>query len=187
MKKIRQKLSYLFLTLLLAVCVSCDPCNKTTCLNGATCDEGTCLCRRGFIGPTCEEGALFVKKIVVKSWPELKPDGANWDTGYGKYPLPDLWLRAQYGSRTQQNDPIYNATPNDKVDLIWGRPLKINNSSTSFRFTLYDFDTTGGDSVMDHVRINLYQKAQENYFPDRIILQGDRHQAIFEIFLTYSR
>jgi hypothetical protein len=39
-----------------------DPCKDATCLNGAACDDGNCLCTAGFEGTDCgtEQRAKFL-------------------------------------------------------------------------------------------------------------------------------
>lgn len=55
-----------FLISLISSCSS-DPCEEVVCVNGA-CDDGSCLCEEGYIGPTCNlidlEGTYFYSSIV---------------------------------------------------------------------------------------------------------------------------
>lgn len=46
-------LSFLLLAFFIISCSS-DPCEEVICVNGA-CDDGTCACDDGFIGPQCDQ------------------------------------------------------------------------------------------------------------------------------------
>lgn len=48
----------LILTSLLFIMCS-DPCDAVTCQNGATCDDGTCICTENFSGANCETRDCF--------------------------------------------------------------------------------------------------------------------------------
>jgi len=49
-------------TLAMSGCKKDDPCDDVTCLNGGTCNDGTCACPAGYQGSTCgtEVRAKFV-------------------------------------------------------------------------------------------------------------------------------
>jgi hypothetical protein len=57
------------LTLIVVVVSSCkkDPCDDISCLNGGTCNDGTCACAEGYEGTTCatEERAKFLSTYSV--------------------------------------------------------------------------------------------------------------------------
>jgi hypothetical protein len=57
------------LTLVVIVVSSCkkDPCDDISCLNGGTCNDGTCACAEGYEGTTCatEERAKFLSTYSV--------------------------------------------------------------------------------------------------------------------------
>lgn len=45
----------LFLLMILTwIMTSCDPCKDISCMNGAACDKGKCMCVTGFEGDLCE-------------------------------------------------------------------------------------------------------------------------------------
>jgi len=48
-----QHLSVFLFTLLLLASCSSDPCEEVTCLNGGTCDDGSCDCPDGWTGTDC--------------------------------------------------------------------------------------------------------------------------------------
>lgn len=52
MKNLSRHLVALALLFTLANCS--DPCDDVNCLNGGTCDDGTCLCPDGYLGVNCE-------------------------------------------------------------------------------------------------------------------------------------
>jgi PKD repeat protein len=43
-----------FIAVILGIAGCADPCDDAVCLNGATCDDGTCICALGFTGEHCE-------------------------------------------------------------------------------------------------------------------------------------
>lgn len=45
---------FIFITLLFSACTQQDPCTDITCMNGGTCDNGTCDCPDGYSGTLCE-------------------------------------------------------------------------------------------------------------------------------------
>jgi hypothetical protein len=58
-------------TLAMSGCKKDDPCDDVTCLNGGTCNDGTCSCQSGYEGSTCgtEVRAKFLGYTMACSCP----------------------------------------------------------------------------------------------------------------------
>ncbi len=64
-------------------CSKKDPCEGLACLNGGTCEDGTCACPSGYEGSLCETESLpktiNISSIKVTKVPTTKADGSKWD------------------------------------------------------------------------------------------------------------
>jgi hypothetical protein len=69
--KTLSKLTLMLMTFGVIAIASCkkeeDPCDNVTCLNGGTCNDGTCACAAGYEGSTCgtEQRSKFLASYNV--------------------------------------------------------------------------------------------------------------------------
>jgi hypothetical protein len=154
MKTIFKKLSLVIVVMLFVSCSSDSvdtPCTPIACLNGgtSTADCG-CDCPQGFTGSNCSTQLtptkIRITKIRVKKFPNLKPNGSNWDV----IVLPG-WERPDiFPVLLQSTTELYAGTPindsfsygNDTFDFTPITPIEITQISQQFTLRLYDDDST---------------------------------------------
>lgn len=76
----------IFAALVLLGFTSCDPCNKITCYNAGTCEDGICECSNGYEGEQCN---VITANKYVGTWYGTATDGTyssalNWVITRGK-------------------------------------------------------------------------------------------------------
>ncbi|MEY3501613.1 MAG: hypothetical protein RL308_3286 [Bacteroidota bacterium] len=172
---------------------SSSSCIPITCLNGgtSTLDCG-CNCPIGFTGSNCSTQVIptqvKITKIRVKKFPNLKPNGSNWDTfvlpGYEK---PDIFpvLFTFQGTVLFAGTPIKDSFSygNDAFDFIPSTPIVITQLTQMYTLILYDDDVNNSFETMGG--INFYIYSSTGGFPTTIPLNNPTSDYGFELTLSY--
>ena len=154
----KSRILMFFTIVFLGIAGCSDPCKDAGCANGATCDDGDCICTQGYMGPTCEQeispSSMRITKIVVTSF-----TNSGWDT----FPSssPDIFVTV--GSGTSCSGSLYsseyyytNAYPGPSYDFIPSSPIVISNPTTPVSICLYDYDGISLNDLMDGFYFNPY-------------------------------
>jgi hypothetical protein len=201
MKFILKSLTFVTFLLLVISCSSdsapggSTPCVPITCLNGGVSTPSCgCTCPQGFSGANCSTqitpSKITVTKIRVKKFPNLKPNGNNWDTfvlpGFER---PDIYPElANFDGTTI----LFTGTPiddsfsygNDTFDFIPTTPIIITNLTNQYRLVLNDKDANNTFETMGGFTINLYSST--GGFPTTIPISNPTSLYGFELTVTYT-
>jgi hypothetical protein len=125
-------------------------CTPIPCLNGGVSNSNCgCDCPQGYTGINCanqiQPTKIKITKIRVTSFPNLKPNGSNWDALPPGFSNPDIIpvLSSNSGATilfigTEISDAVSNG--NDIFDFIPNTPLIITSPLSQYGLTLYDKD-----------------------------------------------
>jgi len=202
MKIIVSKFLVLFLVFFLFGCSSdsTTPCVPISCLNGGTSTpECGCNCPQGFTGSNCSTQIaptkITITKIRVKKFPNLKPNGSNWDTfvlpGYER---PDIFPTL---FPYQGTSVLYMGTPiikdsfsygNDTFDFIPTTPIVLTQISQQYTLVLYDDDSTiinpNSSELMGGFNFYIYNST--GGFPTTMAVSSPTSDYGFELTLSYT-
>lgn len=203
MKTIFKRLS--ILTVLVLLFNSCTkdsipstPCTPIACLNGGTsrADCG-CDCPQGFTGTNCGTQLtpvqIKITKIRVKKFPNLKPNGSNWDVvSLPGWERPDIFpalFPFQGTSVLFAGTPINDSFSygNDTFDFIPTSPIVITQLNQQFTLILYDDDSTilNPNSFETMGGFNFYIYNSSGGFPTTMSLNSTTSSYGFELTLSY--
>lgn len=204
MKFILKSLTFL---LLIGLSISCSSdsdslpnvvtpkCTPIPCLNGGVSTPNCgCTCPQGYSGANCSTqitpSKITITKIRVKKFPNLKPNGNNWDSfvlpGYER---PDIFpVLATFDGSTIlfSGTPINDAFSygNDTFDFIPTTPITINNVTNQYKLVLYDEDTNNTFELMGGYNVNLYDST--GGFPTIIAVSNTTSLYGFELTVSYT-
>lgn len=173
-------------------------CTPIPCLNGGVSTPNCgCTCPQGFSGANCSTQItptkITITKIRVKKFPNLKPNGNNWDSavlpGFEK---PDIFpvLFSQNGTSVLFAGVIKNDSfsyGNDNFDFIPTTPIEITKITEKYIITLWDDDTILtiiNQELMGSIDFNIYTST--GGFPTTIILSNPTSLVGFELTVTYT-
>jgi hypothetical protein len=201
MKTIFKKLSLVIVVMLFVSCSSDSgdtPCTPIACLNGgtSTADCG-CDCPEGFTGSNCSTQItptqIKITKIRVKKFPNLRPNGSNWDV----FALPG-WERPDIFPALfpfQGTSVLFVGTPisdsfsygNDSFDFIPTTPIVITQINQQFTLILYDDDSTtiNPNSSEQMGGFNFYIYDSSGGFPTTLPINNSTSSYGFELTLSY--
>ena len=200
MKTIFKRLS--ILTVLVLLFNSCTKdsipstaCTPIPCLNGGTsrADCG-CDCPQGFTGTNCgtqvTPSQIRITKIRVKKFPNLKPNGSNWDTfvlpGYEKPDIFPALFPFQGTSVLFAGTPINDSFSygNDSFDFTPTTPIVITQINQQYTLILYDDD---GSTITPETMggFNFYIYNSSGGFPTVMSLNSPTSSYGFELTLSY--
>ncbi len=181
------------LTFSLIAVISCkktpvvDPCAAITCLNGGTCNDGSCQCPQGFIGESCSAqktpSAILIKSITVTKFPSRRADGTFWDVLSG---APDIYPNLKIGSSILYSP--YNAA---KTDVVAGQaykftpqaPIRLTDMGSTYTISVYDADTIT-DEWMGGIDYKVY--TAYNKFPTSIEVSCPTCSTGFTLEVSYE-
>ncbi len=170
-------------------------CTPIPCLNGGVSTSNCgCTCPQGFSGANCSTqitpSKITITKIRVKKFPNLKPNGNNWDTfvlpGFER---PDIYPElANFDGTTI----LFSGTPiddsfsygNDTFDFIPTTPIIITNLTNQYRLVLNDKDANNTFEPMGGFTINLYSST--GGFPTTIAISNPTSLYGFELTVSYT-
>lgn len=200
MKTIIKRLSVLtVLVLLFNSCtkdsIPSNACTPIACLNGGTsrADCG-CDCPQGFTGTNCgtqlTPTQIKITKIRVKKFPNLKPNGSNWDTfvlpGFEKPDIFPALFPFQGTSVLFAGTPINDSFSygNDSFDFTPTTPIVITQINQQYTLILYDDD---GSTITPETMggFNFYIYNSSGGFPNIISLNNPTSSYGFELTLSY--
>ena len=200
MKNCIKGLSMLFIIALFFGCSndnSEDPCTPIICLNGGTSNANCgCDCTQGFTGANCETQItptkIKITKIRVKKFPNLKPNGSNWDAFvFPGYERPDIFPAL---FPFQGTSVLYAGTPindsfsygNDTFDFTPTTPIEITQISQQFTLLLCDDDSTLNPNEFEFMGgFNFYIYNSSGGFPTTMPLNNTTSGYGFELTLSY--
>ncbi len=174
------------------------PCVPIACLNGGvstpTCG---CTCPQGYSGANCSTqitpSKITITKIRVKKFPNLKPNGNNWDSfvlpGYER---PDIFptLSSFNGVTILFAGVIKNDSfsyGNDSFDFIPTTPIEITKITDKYTISLWDDDTvvnTINQELMGYIDFNIYNST--GGFPTTVVISNPSSLVGFELTVTYT-
>lgn len=197
-------ISKILVTLLVFFLFSCSsdsgdtPCVPISCLNGGTSKpECGCNCPQGFTGSNCSTQIaptkITITKIRVKKFPNLKPNGSNWDiVALPGWERPDIFpaLFPFQGTPalfvgTRINDSF--SYGNDTFDFTPTTPIVITQISQQYTLVLYDDDSTiiNPNSPELMGGFNFYIYSSTGGFPTTMALNSTTSDYGFELTLSY--
>ena len=201
MKTIIPKLLVLLLVIFLSSCSSDSPtpCVPISCLNGGTSTPDCgCNCPQGYTGSDCSTQItptkITITKIRVKKFPNLKPNGSNWDTfvsaGYEKPDIFPALFPFEGTSVIYMGTPIINDSFSygvDTFDFMPTTPIVITQISQQYILVLYDDDSTiinpNSSELMGG--FNFYIYSSTGGFPTTMDLKSPTSDYGFELTLSY--
>ena len=164
-----------------------DPCANTVCLNGGTCNDGSCACPLGFSGADCgtqRTPTVIVTSIKVTNFPGL--DGTStWDAITATNPdLLAVFKKVSTGATILTTGVSTDATVGTPYILNGVTPTVISDFSSQYTLELWDKDTgiTAPDDLMGSVTFNIYTST--NKFPSTLTVTSG--SVTFEVSLTYT-
>ena len=174
MKPGRQRfITILVITLTLIACskeVNNDPCQNLVCENEGKCVEGTCLCKTGYEGISCEKQItptkISLSQVSIINFPPLN-SGITWDTSSG----PDLWIVLIHNLQD-----VFH-TSEIKYDVVYGQEyvfsidpfFEFENKTDKYRIALMDVD--GGPQVYESMAgVPFIPYNDKNGFPKKVQL-----------------
>jgi hypothetical protein len=173
-----------------------DGCTPITCLNGGISNSNCgCDCPQGFTGSNCSTQItptqIRITKIRVKKFPNLKPNGSNWDVVV----LPG-WERPDiFPALFQGTTVLYAGTPindsfsygNDTFDFTPTSPIVITQINQQYSIILYDDDSTSinPNSYEQMGGFNFYIYNPTGGFPTTLAINNSTSDYGFELTLQY--
>lgn len=167
-----------------------EPCTPIACLNGgiSNADCG-CDCPQGYSGANCSTqitpAKIFITKIRVIKFPNLKPDGSYWDSFSG---IPDIYVQVLRGTTLVYDSPTFFedvvSTSTSFFDFTPALPIEITTFNTPYIMSLFDYDTTGSDENMGFIGFFPYTNTAG--FPSTLTVKDDTKSLHFELTLTYQ-
>lgn len=195
---------YVFLLAVLLSAISFNSCSSDSsedvactpipCLNnGVSNDECGCDCPQGFAGDNCSiqitPSKILITKIVVTKFPNLKPNGNNWDafalTGWER---PDIFpsISNSQGNYLFAGNPINDSFSygNDNFTFTPSTPIEITNFNNQFTVILWDDDGVNfTPEFMGGYDFYIYQN---NGFPQILEVSTSAGAVAFKLHLSYQ-
>jgi hypothetical protein len=201
MKKLLKITAFVLLTLNFLGCSSDssdDSCTPIACLNNGISNSNCgCDCPQGFTSANCSTQItptqIKITKIRVKKFPNLKPNGSNWDViALPGWERPDIFpalLQSQSTSLLFAGIPINDSFSygNDTFDFTPATPIVITQVNQQFTLILYDDDSTtlNPNSFETMGGFNFYIYNSNGGFPTTIALNNSTSDYGFELTLSY--
>jgi hypothetical protein len=180
----------LALCLLALACDKADPCESKTCLNGGTCNEGTCQCTERWTGEDC--GAqktptlLKISQIQVNKYPEKNASNGNWDASDG----PDLYLKLVKGTTLVWTGPVFPLPLNPPAGqspvftLATNNQPELTSPTEEYILELWDKDTApDADDFMGGIKFKAYSST--NKFPENLRVECSTCNTGYILALKY--
>lgn len=179
--------SVLSIFLIMSACTEEDPCDDITCLNGAFCEDGKCDCPEGYTSANCgdqvEPRYIYLRKIAVVSWPEIRTNGDPWDSDSD----PDLFweLENEQSMVLIESDSVQsNVAVGSAVEKRFSPPETFTNvKEAGYFFTLYDQDPGNFREPMGKIGFRFY--TDFNGFPEVMTIEGGNGLEV-ELSLAYD-
>ena len=129
-------------------CETNEPCSLTLCANGASCENGQCICAPGYGGDACQEldlpATYRIRKVRISQVPQADADGLSFDPNSG----PDIYLQINQGSVSKMSQEKYtNANDTDSYLFDFGEGVDLNTAE-DFEIRLFDEDTDEDDEIL---------------------------------------
>jgi len=170
-----------------------DPCEGVTCLNGGTCNDGTCACPTGYTGANCgtqiTPTKVSIDSIRVTKFPTQTSGGGTWDTfpATGNGLKPDIYceLKAAGGSSvlmTSKAQVVSNASTQTYILPIF--KTDFTDLVQQYTITLLDDDDLSGSDNMGSFDFSIYSNT--NNFPKKYKVSNSTNTIEFELTLSYT-
>jgi len=124
-----------------------DPCDGVSCLNGGTCNDGSCACPAGYFGSNCASldlnVSITIKSIVISNYPQTFNGNAWDDPILGTSTPPDIqWIFTRPNGNSIYGSYALNAN---------GTAITYPESSDGLPFTILspDVDEVNTLSIYD--------------------------------------
>jgi hypothetical protein len=149
-------------------------------------------CPQGFTGNNCSTqitpSKILITKIVVKSFPNLKPNNSYWDDIPNEYAdifpvISTMSGDVVYFSNVYYNNAFgsnltpytFNLTPN----------IEITNFQQNYVLGIWDFDGNNSNpELMSSISFSIY--SQTGGFPPKITISQPANGFEAEVYLTYK-
>lgn len=192
-----QKLLYYFSIVSLLLVFACkkdedeNRCGEVNCKNGAACVDNRCDCPPNYTGLDCGQqitpSEIRIKKIQLSQWPQLSPDGEDWDESPCFGPLPDLFFTINYGNGQAAETAYFSEAKADTTYTFTDNfPLITSDVSTELSLTLQDRDTgfCFPSDTLGTVKTQLYTST--NDFPATLEFSDKSVPIKATVFLEYE-
>jgi hypothetical protein len=160
-----------FFVLMVLACKKEDPCANTGCLNGGTCNDGSCACTERWTGADCAKQKtptkLKITRIDLTKYPAKTPAGADWDNGDG----PDVYVKIIKGTTLIWTSPVFSLPLNPPAGqspfFQLATPPELTSPGEEHIMEIWDKDTaTDPDDFMGGLRFQPY--SDTNRFPETL-------------------
>jgi hypothetical protein len=194
-----KKIIFLVTTITSLFLTSCssdseNKCTPIPCLNGGVSNANCgCDCPQGFTGTNCTQqippSKISITKIVVKTFPNFKPDGSNWDS-FTTASLPEIFpVISTITGEAVYFSPIYydNAvsTSLTTYEFIISPSVSITNLNQGFVLGLWDYDGSNSNpELMSTANFNIYSNS--GGFPNIITVNQPLTGFSADVYVNYE-
>lgn len=179
-----------------------DPCDAVNCLNGGTCNDGSCDCPTGFIGAWCNimdlHVSIIVTSITVSNYP-LTNNGLAWDVPpIGTSTPPDItWAFIRPTNDVIFGEIYLNADGSDlsftssSAGLPFTIPMAhVNELNSIIIWDIDGLDASDNQSTEDFMGGYTWEPESfidnlSNAFPSTLVI-GNEGQLQFSLEVTYD-
>jgi len=181
----KKKALFLFFTLF-ALMGCKDKCESAICENGATCEDGRCICPAGYTGPACEQRiiplSISIKSITVKNYPLSNPAGESWDSDGDA----DLYLVLSRDWNPIENNAEETVSDAVNLPVTWDTPsFVIPRIIDQYCIELYDKDDVDEDDFIGGMCFEPFDVSNKG-FPKTIDLTVFDSTLSFTLSVEYS-